>query len=141
MAGKALVEFQGHLGGDPELRFTPAGKAVANFSVAVTDRVKDASGEWADGETTWFRIVAWEHVAEAVAEHLRKGDKVFVRGPEKVQQYEAKDGSTGLSREVTVNGREWFVAVLPKPPAKGQPQQQKDADDPWASNSNDEPPF
>src|SRR6266508_3858589 len=66
----------GNLGADPELRYTPGGKAVAELRVAVNDRSKGPDGEWQE-ETQWFRVELWEQAAERAAERLRKGHKVF----------------------------------------------------------------
>src|ERR1700674_2746987 len=66
----------GNLGADPELRYTPGGKAVAELRVAVNDRSKGADGEWQE-ETQWFRVELWEQAARRAAERLRKGHKVF----------------------------------------------------------------
>jgi len=69
----------GNLGKDPEMRYTPNGQAVTQFTVAVNRNYKDASGEWKE-ETEWFRVVAWAALAERTAEYLRKGRKVYVEG-------------------------------------------------------------
>ena len=69
----------GNLGRDPEMRYTPNGQAVTQFTVAVNRNYKDASGEWKE-ETEWFRVVAWAPLAERTAEYLRKGRKVYVEG-------------------------------------------------------------
>jgi len=69
----------GNLGRDPEMRYTPNGQAVTQFTVAVNRNYKDANGEWKE-ETEWFRVVAWGPLAERTAEYLRKGRKVYVEG-------------------------------------------------------------
>ena len=69
----------GNLGRDPEMRYTPNGQAVTQFTVAVNRNYKDANGEWKE-ETEWFRVVAWAALAERTAEYLRKGRKVYVEG-------------------------------------------------------------
>ena len=69
----------GNLGADPELRYTPGGKAVAKLRVAVNDRYQGPDGEWQE-ETQWFRVELWEQAAERAAERLRKGHKVFAEG-------------------------------------------------------------
>ena len=71
------VSITGNLTDSPELRFTPSGAPVANFSVAVTPRVKDRDG-WKDGETSFFRCTAWRSLAENLAE-LDKGTRILVQ--------------------------------------------------------------
>lgn len=81
MAGETVVTVIGNLAGDPELRFTPSGAAVANFTVASTPRTFDRqSQEWRDGETLWMRCSVWREQAENVAESLTKGTRVIVTG-------------------------------------------------------------
>jgi single-strand DNA-binding protein len=75
------VELQGHLGRDPDLRYTASGSAVCNFSIATTDRRKDkTTGEWGDGDTHWHNISVWGSAAERCAEMLRKGDCARLEG-------------------------------------------------------------
>lgn len=94
----ANITIVGSLGADVELRYTPAGAAVANFNVAVTDRQKE-NDQWVDGITTWYRVAVWRDYAEHAAESLRKGDQVFVTGRVKNRPYE-KDGQTRYSLEI-----------------------------------------
>ena len=81
MAGDTIITVVGNLTGDPELRFTPSGAAVANFTVASTPRTFDRqSNEWKDGETLFMRCSVWREAAENVAESLTKGNRVIVTG-------------------------------------------------------------
>lgn len=82
----------GHLGGDPELRFTGEGKAVGNFSVATS------YGRGDKKDTTWHRVIVWEKSAEFVKEYCHKGDAVFVEGRIQTRQY---DDNEGVKRHVT----------------------------------------
>ena len=88
----------GNLGRDPEMRYTPSGAAVTQFSVAVNRNTKDEAGEWKK-ETEWFRVVLFRDQAERAAEWLRKGSKVFVEGRIQTRQYE-KDGQTHYMTEL-----------------------------------------
>jgi single-strand DNA-binding protein len=88
----------GNLGRDPEMRYTPSGTAVTQFSVAVNRNSKDESGEWKK-ETEWFRVVLFRENAERAAEWLRKGTKVFIEGRIQTRQYE-KDGQTHYMTEL-----------------------------------------
>jgi single-strand DNA-binding protein len=103
MAGNAQISFIGNLGGEPELRFTPSGAAVVNFSVGVAERKKDGDN-WVDGETTWYRCNAWRTLAENIAESLTRGARVVVTGTIKSRSYENREGGKGVSWEVEVDG-------------------------------------
>lgn len=91
MAGETTITVIGNLTNDPELRFTPSGSAVANFSIASTPRTFDKnSNEWVDGETLFLRASIWREAAENVAESLTKGMRVIVTGRLKSRSYEDK---------------------------------------------------
>ena len=92
------ITIAGNLTGEPELRFTPNGAAVANFSVAVTPRVKDGDG-WRDGDTSFFRCTAWRTLAEHVAE-LAKGDRVLVYGTLRQRSWQTDEGERRSAVEV-----------------------------------------
>ena len=80
MAGDTIITVVGNLTADPELRFTPSGAAVANFTVASTPRIFDRqSKEWKDGEALFLRCNIWREAAENVAESLTRGSRVIVR--------------------------------------------------------------
>lgn len=99
MARLNRLEVIGHLGGDPELHFTPNGKAVCNLSIAVNDGQKQADGTWSD-ETMWVRAEVWNEAGERLAEQLHKGNLVYAEGALKVREYTRKDGSPGTSIEL-----------------------------------------
>jgi len=93
MAGETTLTVIGNLVQDPELRFTPAGAAVANFTIASTPRTFDKnSNEWKDGETLFLRASVWREAAENVAESLTKGMRVIASGNLKSRSYETKEG-------------------------------------------------
>jgi single-strand DNA-binding protein len=92
----------GNLGRDPEMRYTPSGQAVTQFTVAVNRNYKDAQGERQE-ETEWFRIVAWGQQAEFSAEYLRKGNKVFIEGRLQTRQWEGQDGQKRYTTELVAN--------------------------------------
>ena len=89
----------GNLGADPELRYTPSGKAVTDLRVAVNNNQRGPDGEWVE-DTLWFRVSVWEQAAERLAEQLRKGNKVFAEGQLRVREYEARDGEKRQSLEL-----------------------------------------
>lgn len=98
------VMIIGNLGRDPEMRYTPNGRPVTEFSVAVTHRGRDPqTNEWSDLGTDWFRVTVWGERGERVAEEFRKGNRVFVEGRFKTREYEAKDGAKRTSLEITAD--------------------------------------
>ncbi len=143
----------GNLGRDPEMRYTPNGQAVTQFTVAVNRNYKDASGEWKE-ETEWFRVVAWGPLAERTAEYLRKGRKVYVEGRLQTRTWEGQDGQKHYTTELIANT---VTALDPRPkedgatePAAGRPARggaQADATgtagpaDDFGSSDLDELPF
>ena len=92
----------GNLGRDPEMRYTPSGQPVTQFTVAVNRNYKNQAGEWQE-ETEWFRIVAWGPLAERTAEYLRKGRKVYVEGRLQTRQWEGQDGQKRYTTELVAN--------------------------------------
>lgn len=103
MAGDTVITVVGNLTGDPELRFTPNGAAVANFTIASTPRNFDrTSGEWKEGETLFLRASVWREAAENVAETLRKGMRVIAQGRLKSRSYETKEGERRTSMELEI---------------------------------------
>ena len=105
----------GNLGRDPEMRYTPNGQAVTQFTVAVNRNYKDASGEWKE-ETEWFRVVAWGPLAERSAENLRKGRKVYVEGRLQTRAWEDKDGQKRYTTELIANT---ITSLEPRPREDG----------------------
>lgn len=93
MAGETVITVVGNLTDDPELRFTPSGAAVANFTVASTPRQFDRqTGEWKDGDPLFLRCSIWRQSAENVAESLSKGARVVVQGRLKQRSFETREG-------------------------------------------------
>ena len=93
MAGDTTITVVGNLTADPELRFTPSGAAVANFTVASTPRIFDRqSSEWKDGEALFLRCSIWREAAENVAESLTRGSRVIVTGRLKQRSFETREG-------------------------------------------------
>jgi single-strand DNA-binding protein len=104
MAGDTVITIIGNITGDPELRFTPSGAAVANFTVASTPRQFDrTSNEWKDGETLFMRCSVWRDAAENVAESLQRGTRVLVSGRLKSRSYETKEGEKRTVIELDVD--------------------------------------
>ena len=104
MAGETVITVVGNLTADPELRFTPNGAAVANFTVASTPRTFDRqTNEWKDGEALFLRCSVWREAAENVAESLTKGMRVIVQGRLKARSYDDRDGNRRTSWELDVD--------------------------------------
>lgn len=104
MAGDTTITVVGNLTADPELRFTPSGAAVANFTVASTPRILDRqSNEWKDGEALFLRCSIWREAAENVAESLTRGSRVIVTGRLKQRSFETKEGEKRTVMEVEVD--------------------------------------
>ncbi|MBK9696593.1 MAG: single-stranded DNA-binding protein [Propionibacteriaceae bacterium] len=164
MAGETLITVVGNLTADPELRFTPSGAPVANFTVASTPRTFDRqSGEWKDGDAMFLNCAVWRQAAENVAESLTKGMRVIVQGRLRSRSYETREGEKRTVFEVEV---EEIGPALRYATAKvtrtsgggnyggggggGQPQgwsnntpseRSSGGNDPWAKAQGEEPPF
>jgi single-strand DNA-binding protein len=150
MAGDTVV---GNLTADPELRFTPSGAAVANFTVASTPRNFDrATGEWKDGDAMFLRCNIWRQPAENVAESLTRGARVLVTGRLKQRSFETKEGEKRTVFELDVDevgpSLRYATAKVNKAARSSSGVSSAPADDPWGSapaavsgGSADEPPF
>lgn len=153
MTGLPKIEMVGTLTADPELRFTPNGAAVANFTIACNDRrFNKQTGEWQDGDATFLRCNLWRQPAENVAESLTRGQRVMVTGRLKQRSYETREGEKRTVFEVEVDeigpSLKWATAKVNKVDrSAGQPT--GGSDDPWGSSpptggaprADDEPPF
>lgn len=89
----------GRLGKDPDVRYTQSNTAVANMSIATSERYKDSSGEWKEN-TEWHRVVAWGRLAEICQEYLKKGSQVYIEGPIQTRSWEDKEGQTRYTTEI-----------------------------------------
>jgi single-strand DNA-binding protein len=104
MAGETVITVVGNLTADPELRFTPSGAAVANFTVAATPRTFDRqSGEWKDGDALFMRCNVWRQAAENVAETLTRGMRVMVSGRLRQRSFETREGEKRTVVELEVD--------------------------------------
>jgi single-strand DNA-binding protein len=109
----------GNLGADPEMRYTPNGRPVTQFNVAVNQSTKNQqTGEWVEA-TDWFRVSVWGDRAERMAETLRKGNKVFVEGRFKTREFEGRDGQKRTSLEITADS---VVNLEKRPREEGEGQ-------------------
>jgi single-strand DNA-binding protein len=171
MAGETTITLVGNLTADPELRFTPSGAAVANFTVASTPRTFDRqTNEWRDGDAMFLNCAVWRQAAENVAESLQKGMRVIVQGRLRSRSYETRDGERRTVFEIDVdeigpalryatarvtrNASGSSQGGASRPPAGGSGDdpwaggaptpagaRSSQGSDPWATPQSDEPPF
>jgi len=144
MAGETPITVVGNLTADPELRFTPSGAAVANFTVASTPRTFDRqSNEWKDGEALFLNCSVWRQAAENAAESLTRGMRVIVSGRLKARSYETREGEKRTVFEIDVDevgpSMKYATAKVTKTSRSGGGQgggfQSGGGDDPWATGS------
>ena len=118
MASDNTITITGNVTDDPELRFTPSGLPVANFTVAVNRRFKNASGQWEDKLDGFFRCSCWRDMAENVAESLQKGTRVVVVGRLQEQRWEDQEGGKRSRIEIQVDevgpSLRWATASVQK---------------------------
>jgi single-strand DNA-binding protein len=99
MASLNKVMLIGNLGKDPEVRYTASGTAVASFSLATTDRIKNKNGEWED-KTEWHNITLWARLAEIAGEYLSKGKTVYIEGRLQTRKWQDRDGKDRWTTEI-----------------------------------------
>ena len=100
--GLNKVMIIGHLGRDPEMRYTPSGRPVTNFSVA-TSRSWNTSDGKRHTETEWFNVVAWGNLAEICKQYLSKGQQVYIEGRLQTRHWEDSEGKPHTSTEIVAN--------------------------------------
>ncbi|MGI8899794.1 MAG: single-stranded DNA-binding protein [Nocardioides sp.] len=143
MAGETPITVVGNLTADPELRFTPSGAAVANFTVASTPRTLDKqTNEWRDGESLFLNCSVWRQAAENAAESLQRGMRVIVSGRLKARSYENREGEKRTVFEIDVDevgpSLKYASAKVTKT-SRGGAQGggfSGGGDDPWSSGGN-----
>ena len=138
MSGETVITVVGNLVDDPELRFTPAGAAVAKFRIASTPRrFNKTTNEWEDGDALFLTCSVWRQAAENVAESLARGVRVIVQGRLKQRSYEDGQGVKRTVYELDVDEVGPTLAratakVLKNPSSGGQQQGGGTSSDPWA---------
>lgn len=121
MASFNKIIIVGYLGRDSELRYTPQGTAVCNFSVATTERRKDRSGEFQD-VTTWFNVSLWGNRAETAGQYLTKGKLVYIEGRLTQREYQDRDGNTRTSLDVNASELQF---IGPRGEEAGAPREER----------------
>jgi len=141
MASFNKIVIVGYLGKDPEIRYTPQGTAVCNFTIATTEKRKDRAGE-AQDVTTWFRVAAWGRQAEVANQYLSKGKQVYVEGRLRQEEYTDRDGARRQTLEVTATDIHFLGARGDGPPAAlPQSHPAEDIDVGAVGRSDDDIPF
>jgi single-strand DNA-binding protein len=97
----------GNLGRDPELRYTPQGSAVCNFSIATNEKKRDKAGDLQD-ITTWFRVTLWNKQAENASKYLTKGSSVYIEGRLRIEEWSDKDGKNRFTLEVNASDMQFL---------------------------------
>ena len=139
------VILLGNVGKDPEIRSTPGGTMVANFSLATSDRFQDAQGNWQD-RTEWHTLVAFKRTAEIVRDYVKKGSKLFIEGKITTRNWEDKEhpGKKVYRTEIIVNelvllsSREEGAGGYTKPAGSGGSSAGFDQRTPAASGGGDD---
>ena len=104
MSQGAYVTLVGYVAQDPNLRTTPTGKAVTDLRVGVTPRIRDnQTGEWRDGQASYFTVSCWERLAHHVRASMHKGDPVLVKGKFQTRTYEDRDGRPRTDTRITAD--------------------------------------
>jgi single-strand DNA-binding protein len=136
--GLNKVMVIGHLGRDPEMRYTPSGRPVTTFTVAVSRTWNTADGE-RRSETEWFNIVAWGNLAEICKQYLHKGQQVYIEGRLQTRHWEDKEGQKRTNVEVVAN--EMMMLGDRRDNSKGAQESDKDDDFSEPLADEDEFPF
>jgi len=141
MFNATAITVVGNLTDNPELRFTPSGVPMARFTVAVNPRVFDkASGEWRDGDPSFYNCTAWRQLAENIAQSLSKGVRVIVAGTIAQQRWETDQGEKRSTFAVTAEAvgpdLTYATATVRKTVRAGSTV---GSDDPWATASPNRP--
>ncbi len=131
MLNKVMVI--GNLGTDPEMRYTPSGSAVTNFSIATNRSYTASDGERRE-ETDWFNVVAWNQLAEQVNQYLSKGRRAYVEGRLRTRSWEGQDGQTRYRTEIIA----FTVLFLDRAP---QSQESGSQDEPGGQVDPEDLPF
>jgi single-strand DNA-binding protein len=136
--GLNKVMVIGHLGRDPEMRYTPSGRPVTTFTVAVSRSWNTADGE-RRSETEWFNIVSWGNLAEICKQYLHKGQQVYIEGRLQTRRWEDKEGQKRTSVEVVAN--EMMMLGDRRDNSKGSQESDQDDEGPEPVADEDEFPF
>ena len=139
MRGVNKVIVIGHLGADPDIKYTQNGKAIANFTVATTESWKDKQTGNQQQRTEWHRMVCYDRTAEIAGEYLRKGAKVYIEGKLRTRKWQHKDGGDRYTTEIIAND---MTMLDSRQESQGAPANQAPANSAPVDNSfDDDLPF
>jgi single-strand DNA-binding protein len=124
----------GNLGRDPELRYTPQGTAVCNFTMATSEKRRDKSGEFQD-VTTWFRVTLWEKRAEVAAKYLQKGKPVYIEGRLKIDEWTDRDGNNRYTLDVTATDMQFIGSASDRDSGYASDNSDMEAPEPASSSA------
>ena len=130
----------GNLGKDPELRYTPQGVAVCDFSMATNERKRDKSGEFQE-VATWFRVTLWRNQAENAAKYLKKGSQVFIEGRLSLEEWTDRDGNTRQTLSVQASDMHFIGSRGDAAPSMTNDPQEAEFAGPAASQETSTPPI
>lgn len=134
--GLNKVMLIGHVGKDPEVKYTNDSTAVANFSIATNESYKDSSGKLVE-RTEWHRCVAWRKLAEVIEKHVHKGSKLYVEGKLQTRSWDDKDGNKKYTTEIVVSDMT-FLDTKRDGASEAQEGPSEPADEPIVHKSEDE---
>lgn len=135
MRGVNKVIVIGHLGADPDIKYTQNGKAIANFTVATTESWKDKQTGNQQQRTEWHRMVCYDRTAEIAGEYLRKGAKVYIEGKLRTRKWQHKDGGDRYTTEIIAND---MTMLDSRQESQGAPANQAPANSAPVDNSFDD---
>lgn len=115
------VMLIGRLGGDPEIRYTTGGTAIANFTLATSENWKDKEGNKQE-KTEWHKIVAFRRLAEICGEYLNKGKQIYIEGRIQTRAWEDKDGNKRYTTEIVANQMQMLGSAKDSPPSSAPSQ-------------------
>ena len=139
MAGVNKVILLGHLGRDPEVRYTPSGAAVANFTIATSEEWKDKDSGEKQERTEWHRIVAWRRLGEICGEYLHKGSQVYIEGRLQTKSWEDREGNKRYTTEVIAQTMQMLGS--PRKEGKTKSVEERYPDEEPISIPDDDIPF
>ena len=140
MAGINKVILIGRLGRDPEVRYTPDGTAVANFSIATSTEWTDKGSGDKKEKTEWHRIVAWRRLGEICGEYLAKGRQVYIEGRLQTREWDDRDGNKRYTTEIVATDVQFLgsrESAGPREPYGGPPP----SEPPYGDSNDDDIPF
>jgi single-strand DNA-binding protein len=132
------VTLIGRLGKDPEVRFTPGGKAVGNFTIATSEKWKDKDGK-KNEKTEWHNIVVWEKTAELCGEYLSKGRQVAIEGKLQTREWKDKEGGKRFTTEIVASHVEFLGSKEDGGGSKTKPEPQEKSAEEESGDLNNQP--